>query len=133
MATISEEEFRAVQQRCQRQEEELRERSEQLAILDRRPQSRNRARRPHRRRTRARRRARPRDCRYRAAGPQRLRSRAANSRVAQWLAAPLYLIALTGYGGNDQRDRAIGAGFDVHLVKPINPDTLLRLISTVDQ
>jgi two-component system, sensor histidine kinase len=46
---------------------------------------------------------------------------------------PLYLIALTGYGGNDQRDRAIGAGFDVHLVKPINPDALLRLISTVDQ
>ena len=45
----------------------------------------------------------------------------------------LYLIALTGYGGNDQRDRAIGAGFDVHLVKPINPDALLHLIATVDQ
>lgn len=45
----------------------------------------------------------------------------------------LYLIALTGYGGNEQRDRALGAGFDVHLVKPINPDTLLRLISTVDR
>ncbi len=42
---------------------------------------------------------------------------------------PLYLIALTGYGGREQRDRAIGAGFDVHIVKPVNPDTLLRLIS----
>ena len=45
---------------------------------------------------------------------------------------PLYLIALTGYGGREQRDRAIGAGFDVHIVKPVNPDTLLRLISDYD-
>jgi len=41
---------------------------------------------------------------------------------------PLFLIALTGYGGPEQRDRALGAGFDVHVVKPVNPDTLLRLI-----
>ena len=34
MATISEEEFRALQERCQRQDEELRERSEQLAVLN---------------------------------------------------------------------------------------------------
>ena len=58
---------------------------------------------------------------------QRIRAARDGSRPA------LYLIALTGYGGNDQRDRAIGAGFDVHLVKPINPDALLRLISIVDQ
>jgi signal transduction histidine kinase len=45
---------------------------------------------------------------------------------------PLYLIALTGYGGTEHRDRAIGAGFDVHIVKPVNPDALLRLISDVD-
>jgi len=34
MATISAEEFQALQERCQRQEDELRERSEQLAILN---------------------------------------------------------------------------------------------------
>jgi signal transduction histidine kinase len=45
---------------------------------------------------------------------------------------PLFLIALTGYGGSEQRARAIGAGFDMHIVKPVNPDTLLRLISDSD-
>jgi two-component system, sensor histidine kinase len=46
---------------------------------------------------------------------------------------PLFLIALTGYGGPEQRDRAIGAGFDVHVVKPVNPEALLRLIHDVEE
>ena len=45
---------------------------------------------------------------------------------------PLYLVALTGYGGREQRDRALGAGFDIHIVKPVDPDTLLRLIDDVE-
>jgi CheY-like chemotaxis protein len=38
------------------------------------------------------------------------------------------LIALTGYGEQQDRDRAQKAGFDHHLVKPINPDTLQKLL-----
>jgi signal transduction histidine kinase len=38
------------------------------------------------------------------------------------------LIALTGYGGPKDRQRALAAGFDHHLVKPTDPEALLRLI-----
>jgi signal transduction histidine kinase/ActR/RegA family two-component response regulator len=38
------------------------------------------------------------------------------------------LIAITGYGQDADRRRAHGAGFDVHLVKPIEPGQLLRVI-----
>jgi CheY-like chemotaxis protein len=31
------------------------------------------------------------------------------------------LIALTGYGQADDRQRALAAGFDDHLVKPVEP------------
>ena len=39
------------------------------------------------------------------------------------------LVALTGYGEQKDRDRAQQAGFDHHLVKPIDPDTLQKLIA----
>jgi CheY-like chemotaxis protein len=39
------------------------------------------------------------------------------------------LVALTGYGEQQDRDRAQKAGFDHHLVKPINPDTLQKLLA----
>ncbi|SEK26790.1 His Kinase A (phospho-acceptor) domain-containing protein [Roseateles sp. YR242] len=38
------------------------------------------------------------------------------------------LIALTGYGQLDDRRRAHEAGFDVHLVKPADPDAVVELI-----
>lgn len=38
------------------------------------------------------------------------------------------LIALTGYGQPEDRRRALDAGFDAHLVKPIDPDALGRII-----
>ena len=38
------------------------------------------------------------------------------------------LIALTGYGGAANADRALSAGFDCHVIKPVDPDALLRLI-----
>lgn len=38
--------------------------------------------------------------------------------------APLYLIALTGYAGPTDRDRAREAGFDLHLAKPADLDHL---------
>ena len=34
------------------------------------------------------------------------------------------LIALTGYGQPDDRRRALEAGFDAHLVKPVDFETL---------
>jgi PAS domain S-box-containing protein len=38
------------------------------------------------------------------------------------------LVALTGYGQEEDRRRSREAGFDHHLVKPVNPDDLVRLI-----
>jgi CheY-like chemotaxis protein len=37
------------------------------------------------------------------------------------------LIALTGFHGEDERQRAIAAGFDRHIVKPLDPATLEKL------
>jgi CheY-like chemotaxis protein len=36
------------------------------------------------------------------------------------------LIAVTAYGGTRDRRRALAAGFDQHLVKPVDPRVLLR-------
>ncbi len=38
------------------------------------------------------------------------------------------LIAMTGYGREQDRQRALASGFDYHLVKPANPDELQRLV-----
>lgn len=35
------------------------------------------------------------------------------------------LIALTGYGLPEDRERTSAAGFDAHLVKPVDMETLL--------
>ena len=37
------------------------------------------------------------------------------------------LIALTGYGEAEDRERAQKAGFDRHLTKPVDPDALIAL------
>jgi CheY-like chemotaxis protein len=41
----------------------------------------------------------------------------------------MLLIACTGWGQTDDRERAVAAGFDVHLVKPVDPDALVRLLA----
>ena len=41
--------------------------------------------------------------------------------------APL-MIALTGYGAPEQRAQALSAGFDLHIVKPVDPDRLATLL-----
>jgi PAS domain S-box-containing protein len=41
---------------------------------------------------------------------------------------PQRLVALTGYGQPDDRQRALAAGFDEHLVKPVDPDQLSELL-----
>jgi two-component system CheB/CheR fusion protein len=40
----------------------------------------------------------------------------------------IYLIALTGYGRRIDREQALRAGFDEHLVKPVDPPMLLQLL-----
>src|SRR5450830_28391 len=41
-------------------------------------------------------------------------------------AAPMRLVALTGYGQKSDKDRAVQAGFDVHLTKPASAEDLRR-------
>jgi two-component system CheB/CheR fusion protein len=42
------------------------------------------------------------------------------------------LIALTGFGSEEQRTRSRQAGFDDHLVKPVDPVRLQGLLSAPD-
>jgi CheY-like chemotaxis protein len=42
------------------------------------------------------------------------------------------LIAVTAYGQDEDRRRAREAGFDLHLVKPVDPDVLLRKVSSAE-
>ncbi|HVO11249.1 MAG TPA: response regulator [Vicinamibacteria bacterium] len=39
------------------------------------------------------------------------------------------LIAITGYGGPEDVERALRAGFDTHLTKPADPVRLLELVA----
>ena len=45
----------------------------------------------------------------------------------------MMLIALTGYGSPEDRRRAEKAGFDTHLVKPLNFDLLDDLLTTREE
>jgi two-component system CheB/CheR fusion protein len=40
----------------------------------------------------------------------------------------LFLVALTGYGQQQDREEILGAGFDQHLVKPVDVETLLGVL-----
>jgi CheY-like chemotaxis protein len=41
-------------------------------------------------------------------------------RVRRMLGAEPLLVALTGYGQSEDRERALSAGFDMHLAKPVD-------------
>lgn len=43
----------------------------------------------------------------------------------------LVLVALTGWAGRDVRSKAAEAGFDYHLVKPVNWDELEKIVHSV--
>src|SRR5262249_9868373 len=43
--------------------------------------------------------------------------------------AGVYLVALTGHSGPENRDRALRAGFDSYLVKPVAPDAIREVIA----
>jgi CheY-like chemotaxis protein len=42
--------------------------------------------------------------------------------------APLTMVAITGWGQEDDREQSSAAGFDLHLVKPVDHDELLRIV-----
>jgi CheY-like chemotaxis protein len=43
------------------------------------------------------------------------------------------LLALTGYGRDDDRHAALKAGFDGHLAKPVDPRLLLQILADEPQ
>jgi CheY-like chemotaxis protein len=47
--------------------------------------------------------------------------------------ADVRLIALSGYGTPADRERSNRAGFDIHLTKPVAPETLQRVLAEVPQ
>jgi CheY-like chemotaxis protein len=49
---------------------------------------------------------------------------------AQSWGASMLLIALTGWGQDDDKRKAVAAGFNHHLTKPVDPDALEALIAT---
>lgn len=40
----------------------------------------------------------------------------------------LRLVAVTGYGQKEDRERVLASGFDEHLVKPVTPESLALLL-----
>jgi CheY-like chemotaxis protein len=42
------------------------------------------------------------------------------------------LVAVTGYAEDDARRRSQEAGFDHHLVKPVDPDGVLALLASLE-
>ena len=50
-------------------------------------------------------------------------------RIRATLGDRVKLIALTGYGQPEDRERALSAGFDLHLVKPVDRDQLARSVA----
>jgi len=42
-----------------------------------------------------------------------------------------FLVALTGFGAESDHDASLRAGFDRHLVKPVDPDALITLVNEV--
>jgi two-component system CheB/CheR fusion protein len=45
----------------------------------------------------------------------------------------IVLVAITGYGQDEDRRRSREAGIDHHLVKPVAPDMLLKLLETLER
>lgn len=45
--------------------------------------------------------------------------------------APIVLVALTGFGQPEDVRRALEAGFDAHVVKPVDPDALTKILASL--
>jgi CheY-like chemotaxis protein len=44
----------------------------------------------------------------------------------------MILIAVTGWGQDEDRRKSAAAGFDRHLVKPVDPSVLMKLLADLD-
>jgi CheY-like chemotaxis protein len=55
---------------------------------------------------------------------QRLRAQPHGKRI--------YLVAITGWGSDEDKRRTREAGFDVHLTKPVGPNVFTRLLAQLD-
>jgi signal transduction histidine kinase/ActR/RegA family two-component response regulator len=51
---------------------------------------------------------------------------------AQEGGADLFLVALTGWGHEEDRRRSLEAGFDLHMTKPVEFDALRKLLANLD-
>jgi CheY-like chemotaxis protein len=51
-------------------------------------------------------------------------------RAAPW-GREVTLVAVTGWGQDDDRQRSKEAGFDLHLVKPVDPAELMTVLAAV--
>lgn len=51
---------------------------------------------------------------------------------ADVVTAPIVLVAVTGYGQEQDRRAAFEAGFDHHLVKPVDVDALTGLLGEIE-
>jgi two-component system, chemotaxis family, CheB/CheR fusion protein len=49
-------------------------------------------------------------------------------RAMEW-GKDMVMVALTGWGQDEDRQKSAGAGFDAHLVKPVDPETLMKLLA----
>ncbi len=52
--------------------------------------------------------------------------------IREGLGSSAVLIAVTGWGQDGDRERSKEAGFDHHLIKPVRPEALLRLVRDLD-
>ena len=52
-------------------------------------------------------------------------------RIRARVGGAIRLVALSGYGDPEAREQAHRAGFDAHLVKPVPPEDLTRLLSSL--
>ena len=68
--------------------------------------------------------------RHRSADPERLRSLPPHPQRAVG-ASTSRIVALTGWGQEEDRHRSREAGFDAHMVKPVDHDELLKLLDSL--
>jgi CheY-like chemotaxis protein len=64
-------------------------------------------------------------------GLPKLDGYAVATRIREELGSSVRLVAMTGYGQDTDRERALAAGFDVHVVKPVSSEALKKILSQV--
>ena len=52
--------------------------------------------------------------------------------IATALGAQVFIVALTGWGQEQDKDEALRAGFDAHLTKPADPAALEQLLEAAE-